>query len=986
MSKLVSFFGAFCLFVFFNVSHAAQSSRSVVTSDDQQTLYTANFDAGSLSKINLDNAYQRTSVILGKDIRRLALSADNRLLAATDYLSNKVFLLDADTLEIKHQVHTGNRPFAVVYDNNREIFWVSLFENNRLIGITRRGKIKHNIEVADTPRGLAMTDDNRLLITHAMTGEISIYALGQNSDAGNEQPELIKRIRLQETQKTDQFKSQGLPRLLDDIAISPDGKEAWLPHVLWNFDHPFQFQSTIFPAISVLDIQPGQEGEKTALRKELFKQINIIDNNRTRIVSNPADAEFSTDGKRLFITLAGSEDLMVIDLSRRSTKKKKRSRRRRGKLNQGGAKVTQILRHLPGDNPRGLVVVADRLYVQNAMSQDVSLLDASEKGPFARVKIQQAQLFKTVDIDPLSPELRAGTQLFHSANTDDFPEFPMTGDFWMSCNSCHLDGFNFTNRYLIEDGKAGKDRFMDSVTGHQGVIKMIAGNPSAALAEIIQKTQGGLGADPQQENIKPVDPHKLPETVESMIQALKAYIIKQENLPYLSTWLRLEDDRRFNHKKEWLNSASCAGCHETIFDQWANSNHGAMMDHPYYRFQENYAAQQEGEPFRALCRGCHFPQAVLTNEVMPQHTMANMYEKNGASLKAALDENRPVVEAGTGCLFCHRIVKAENAGGNADLTVNLKDRESYVFEDSGSTVTRWMSERMINAKPAIHKASYSNPTLYQDSLYCATCHNEFTPGPGAQINDNYGEWLASSWNNPEDPSKHRTCIDCHMHADTARLGEDIPGRSTDGGPVKANVRTHHFTGANHYLAGLRSQEHATISETLLKEAATVNMSLTDNELVVSVTNANGGHHLPGGSRRQMWLEVTAVDANGNTVLKNGHLTEKGHVPIGARQFHKVGGDQHGNKVGLSFWRVEKILEDTRIPADSKRDEVFRLPENTAYPIDVTSRLLFRAFSRELTDKVREAFPDEHIPYAPVIEMQSLTRQFGLESTSQAFVH
>ncbi len=39
-------------------------------------------------------------------------------------------------------------------------------------------------------------------------------------------------------------------RVLDDIALSPDESEAWLPHLLWNFDHPFQFQSTIFPAIS----------------------------------------------------------------------------------------------------------------------------------------------------------------------------------------------------------------------------------------------------------------------------------------------------------------------------------------------------------------------------------------------------------------------------------------------------------------------------------------------------------------------------------------------------------------------------------------------------------------------------------------------------------------------------------------------------------------------------------------------------------------
>ena len=943
---------------------AAVSSGSVQSSADGSFLYTANFDAGSLTRTNLTNVDNQIEVQLGKDIRRLAISSDGNVLAASDYLSKSIFLLNAQTLETQARITTGRRPFAIVYDEKRSLFWATIFEDGQLIGFDRKGVIQHQLQIAETPRGLALTDDNRLLITHALTGELSIYDLSATT------PKLIKTIKLKSIQKEDEFSSQGVPRLLDDIAISPNGSEAWLPHLLWNLDHPFQFQSTIFPAVSVIDLTPGAEAEKVDLRKELFRQINVVDNaNRTRIVSNPHDAEFSANGKRLYVTLAGSEDLMVVDLSRRSSgKKKKRSKRRKGKKSKGGAQVTQILRHLPGDNPKGLVVINDNIYVQNAISQDITKISSGGSKTFARAAIETHPLYKSVKNDPLSPQERLGVRLFNSGNSSEFPDGPMAGDFWMSCNSCHLDGFNFTNRFLMADGRSGRNKFEDAVTGHRDIIKMFAGAPESALADVIQKTQGGMGADEGNSSLEPVDPKQLPAPLKEQMQALMSYITAAENLPFLSTWLRLEGSEKTAHKSEWLNSASCAECHPAIFSQWANSNHGTLMDHPYYRFQENYAAEQEGEEFRNLCRGCHMPQALLSGEAMPQSAMANMHEKEGVSLHTALTEGRPVVEAGTGCLFCHRIVNAENAGGNADLTVNIETRSGYLFEGSNNMLSEWLANRMINAKPEAHKTTYSNPKLYQDSLYCATCHNEFTSGPGAEVNDNYGEWLASSFNDPKNPEKHKTCIDCHMHADIERIGEPIPGRSTVGGPIKKNVRTHHFVGANNSLVGLRSEEHKGLSEALLKSAAKLDSRIEGDQLIVTVNNVNGGHKLPGGARRQLWLEVTVTDKNQQTVFTSGHLDQDNRVPKDARKFHKVGGDKHGNKVGLSFWRYEKMLKDTRIPANGSRDEHYLLPDNLAYPLNIKVRLLFKAFSKGLTDKVRAAFPKENIPYAPIVEM------------------
>ncbi len=184
---------------------------------------------------------------------------------------------------------------------------------------------------------------------------------------------------------------------------------------------------------------------------------------------------------------------------------------------------------------------------------------------------------------------------------------------------------------------------------------------------------------------------------------------------------------------------------------------------------------------------------------------------------------------------------------------------------------------------------------------------------------------------------------------------------------------YHFTGANDYLAGLRSDEHRKLSVDLLRVATELDAKVENDKLTIKVSNVKAGHMFPGGARRQIWLEVTVKDKYGNSVYEHGHI-KANKVPKGAREFKKVLGKKDGNPVGLHFWRYEKMIKDTRIPADGYRDEVFDLLKNLDYPLQVETRLLFRAFSPGLTDKVRKAFPKRDIPYAQVIEINKLVKK------------
>ena len=947
----------------------AVESRPLLLAGD--ALYSANGDGGSVSKIDRRTGARLAEARLGGDIRTVALDPSNGVVAATDYKGGALDLLDAVSLSMKRRVAVDGRPYGVVYDQRNQIFWTTATESGRLFGVSEDGSIRSEVKTEETPRGLALLPDGRLLVTLAMTGKIAIY------DTKTLPPRLVKTITLASERNQDQTVSQGLPRVLDRIVVSPDLKQAWLPHELWNFTHPFQFQTTVFPAISVLILTPGDEREAVSQRKQLFKQINILeDGNRTRIVSNPADAAFTSDGSKVYATMSGSEDLVAFDLSRAPPVDSKIA----GNL---GAKAVQIFRHLPGEDPRGIVVAGDDVYVQNAMSLDLTRLTRGGEGPFARVSVVAPRFASLVGEDPLPAGERRGERLFDLGDTAAFPATPMAGDNWMSCSSCHVDGFNFTNRYLFQDTPV--DKFHSAVTGHDNLKTLVAGDFIGDYIRMIQGTQGGMGADTRFPTPK-TDPDHPSAGAAAPMRDLHAFVVSPGNLPLLSTWLHGENETGAVDPSNWVKSAACAACHETIFKDWANSMHHLMgQSNPYYEVMEDLAAQSEGPAFRNYCMGCHSPQALLSGEREtrgPSHLFdkdgaALLADKDGTGLLANLRDYVGGLDEGAACVACHRADKIANAGAtagaNASFSISLANRPLYPGETSDWAILRWFGEREIRAKPAAHAKSLM-PAAVSDPRLCSTCHEEFAPGTGAYILDTYTEWAKSAFNAPNDPAKNRTCMDCHMHADVSQTGTPIPGRATDGGPLEQNVFTHGFVGGQYQLVGLRDPKLGAMSVNLLKSAARLDVRQKGpGRLVVRVTNIHAGHTLPTGlaSFRQMWLQVTVVDAHGGALLSSGSLDSQGRLDPGARLFHEALGDKDGHDVGLEFWRYGRMLADTRIPAGGFRDETFDVPESAAYPLKVDVRLMFRTYPEWITALVRKRFPD--LPPPQPVVMATLQR-------------
>lgn len=447
------------------------------------------------------------------------------------------------------------------------------------------------------------------------------------------------------------------------------------------------------------------------------------------------------------------------------------------------------------------------------------------------------------------------------------------------------------------------------------------------------------------------------------------------------TSIELEYGKSSYHNEDWTNSTKCKSCHEEIFNQWANSNHKNLVEsNPYYMVMEAVAGEVEGEEFKQWCMGCHNPSGLTTGLTRTSHNMTGnmltdtLFEKDAKTLVENFEKDgNSRLEEGVSCIACHRIMDAKE-DGNASYTLDLINRKKYPFEDEESTLGKWLGHNFINAKPNIHKESYLKP-IYKKSVYCASCHDETSPTTNKKIVSTFQEWKNSPYNNPEDKRKHKSCIDCHMTYLENNKFSPFKGISTSGGVIKDDVKVHYFTGSNHFLSGLKSKEHEDQTLQLLRTSAKLDVNIKDGKVNVGVKNVGAGHHLPTGVAdfRELWLDITIKDANQKIVFSSGKLKEDGNLSEDARTFMKVFGDKDGNPVGLLFWRYEKLLSDTRIPAKTRRVESYNLPKDLLYPLSAEVKLNFRIYPQWVTDIVQKVFPS--LPNPPVVELQRVTEKF-----------
>jgi YVTN family beta-propeller protein len=392
----------------------------IVLSPSGEQLWVVNPDAGSVTVLNTEPLEKVTEIPVGQEPWALAISPNGEEVYVVNRAGGDVWIVNAGTYEVLASIPVGPEPGAAALTPSGAELYVTVSSSAEVVVIlTKTREVFRRIPVAPNPYGIAVTDngngddtDETIYVTHFFAFPLS--DAGQPVDDGHE-----GRVSVLETKTYAVMKpivlppdKNGFPNLMSSIALK--GEYAWLPYVRAAPALPNGLTTTVFAAVGTLDLKTNAEDPSARLRlndQEVFGSP----------VNNPLAALPSPDGNTLYIVLAGSDLVEVIDIS--------------------NLHAPHLVKFIPaGKNPRGMTIRPDgkRGYVMSYLSRTVTVINLETNTFLTEIP---------VTAETLLPEGLEGKILFNNA-TD--PRLSQGS--WMSCASCHPEGGTDGITWMFPDG------------------------------------------------------------------------------------------------------------------------------------------------------------------------------------------------------------------------------------------------------------------------------------------------------------------------------------------------------------------------------------------------------------------------------------------------------------------------------------------------------------------------------------------------------
>ena len=162
--------------------------------------------------------------------------------------------------------------------------------------------------------------------------------------------------------------------------------------------------------------------------------------------------------------------------------------------------ATDVIRNLPGDHPVGMTLddTGQRIFVLADQSHTLMTFDTANGDLVGHTTPYGDPIPTSRRIRSL-PALRAGLTLFFRANSskpyapdDGSAGYVTTGNNWMSCGGCHLDGFDSTNLRFFESLQPSAPA-NDAEIGHIGLVDNFSTAP-ATPSRGVQSARRPLGS------------------------------------------------------------------------------------------------------------------------------------------------------------------------------------------------------------------------------------------------------------------------------------------------------------------------------------------------------------------------------------------------------------------------------------------------------------------------------------------------------------
>ena len=257
---------------------------------------------------------------------------------------------------------------------------------------------------------------------------------------------------------------------------------------------------------------------------------------------------------------------------------------------------------------------------------------------------------------------------------------------------------------------------------------------------------------------------------------------------------------------KYLDTKSCAECHEMIHYEHTNSMHhkSSLFNDEIHRKIKNLTT-----PDKYSCALCHTPGATNLRSLMTGDEQPDITSK---------EQND-----GVSCFYCHQITKVlELKHKNINFYNYKGEKKPTFFANLKNTDTS--NEHETNSKE-----------IYKNSKICMGCHGKKFNKNKVEICNGYDQFSQTS-----------DCIKCHMP-------------KIDGDITKKNKRGR-LQYSSHEFLGIRDDD-------MVKKAVKLNLKQLDNSSIELTIKNKMGHSIIMQPMRLKFVETT-VERSGNIIWKN----------------------------------------------------------------------------------------------------------------------
>ena len=400
-------------------------SSPILCDDSGRRVWTVNPDNDTLTAFDADTRAKELEVPVCRDPRSVGRSSLGEIWV-TCFDDDRIRVLDSGgSLVDEIQEPYGSAPVGLAFSPDGALAYATLQGSGELVrydAVTRQSTGR--LFLGPRPRALAVTGDgSRILVTrllsprdHAEIWEVSEPAFT-----------VSRTLRLPkfggERNQDSTAAGRGVANYLVGLALSPDGETAYLTANKPNAEKGLLFgddldqDNTVRNLLAWVDLATGT----------LAGAVDLDNSDSAAAVS------LSPLGDYLFVALQGNAEVVVLDALRL------------GDTVGLGSLVTRLG---AGQAPQGVCsdLTTQRTFVKNFTGRSVTALETQELFAAGNKNVAFTEV-SAVASERLPGQVLRGKRIFYHASDP-----RMSGEGYLSCASCHLDGghdgrtWDFTSR------------------------------------------------------------------------------------------------------------------------------------------------------------------------------------------------------------------------------------------------------------------------------------------------------------------------------------------------------------------------------------------------------------------------------------------------------------------------------------------------------------------------------------------------------------